>query len=95
MLNSGEITWTWINGVEDPDSIHTMELFKDELNMGEYGPSMIANAPALIDGGVYNISYKGFDPAGNESNHIKIENILYDITPVSYTHLTLPTIYSV
>ena len=29
---------------------------------------------------VYNISYKGFDPAGNESNHIKIENILYDIT---------------
>jgi len=80
LLNSGEITWTWINGVEDPDSIHTMELFKDELNMGEYGPSMIANAPALIDGGVYNISYKGFDPAGNESNHIKIENILYDIT---------------
>ena len=52
LLNSGEITWTWINGVEDPDSIHTMELFKDELNMGEYGPSMIANAPALIDGGV-------------------------------------------
>ena len=80
LLNSGKITWTWIDGIEDPDSIHVMELFKDELNMGEYGPNMIANAPPLIDGGVYNISFSGFDPAGNESNHIKIENILYDIT---------------
>ena len=80
LLNSGIITWTWVDGADDIDSVHVMELFKDELNPGEYGPDQIANAPQLVDGGIYNISYSGFDPAGNESNQIIIENILYDIT---------------
>ena len=57
-----------------------MQLFKEELNSGTFGPSSIANAPSLVDGGIYNISYSAFDPAGNESNIIYIEDILYDIT---------------
>ena len=80
LLNSAIMTWIWTDGIEDSDSIHVMELFKEELNKGEYGPNSIANAPPLIDGAIYNISFSGFDPAGNESNHISVKNILYDIT---------------
>ena len=84
-LDSGIITWTWITGVEDPDSIHAMALSGDELNGGEFAPGEIANVPPLIDGGIYNISYFAFDPAGNESNHIFVESVLYDITQPEIT----------
>jgi len=84
-LDSGIITWTWINGIEDPVSFHAMVLSGDELNGGEFTPGEIANVPPLVDGGIYNISYFAFDPAGNESNHIFVENILYDITQPEIT----------
>ena len=84
-LESGIITWIWINGIEDPDSIHAMVLSGDELNGGEFAPGEIANVPPLVDGGIYNISYFAFDPAGNESNHIFVENVLYDITQPEIT----------
>ena len=80
LLKSGSITWSWVSGISDNDSLHIMQLFKEELNSGTFGPSSIANAPSLVDGGIYNISYSAFDPAGNESNIIYIEDILYDIT---------------
>jgi len=87
VLESGIITWTWINGIEDTDSIHAMVLSGDELNGGEFAPGEIANVPPLVDRGIYNISYFAFDPAGNESNHIFVENILYDITQPEITIL--------
>ncbi|MEC7871559.1 MAG: Ig-like domain-containing protein [Candidatus Neomarinimicrobiota bacterium] len=80
LLKSGIVTWTWLSGVRDIDSVHTMQLYDQELNAGSFGPSSIVNAPPLVDGGIYAISYSAFDPAGNESNLIKIEDILYDIT---------------
>ena len=80
LLKSGTITWTWVSGIKDTDSVHVMQLYDQELNAGSFGPSSIANAPPLVDGGIYSISYSAYDPAGNESNIIKIENILYDIT---------------
>ena len=80
LLKSASITWSWVSGVSDPDSLHIMQLFNEELNAGSFGPGSIVNAPPLIDGGVYNISYSAFDPAGNESNMIFIQDILYDIT---------------
>ena len=80
LLKSASIAWSWVSGVSDPDSLHIMQLFNEELNAGSFGPASIVNAPPLIDGGVYNISYSAFDPAGNESNMIFIEDILYDIT---------------
>ena len=86
-LDSGIITWTWINGIEDPDRIHAMALSGDELNGAEFALGEIANVPPLVDGGIYNISYFGFDPAGNESNHIFVENVLYDITQPEITIL--------
>ena len=80
LLKTAIMTWKWIGGVEGPDSIHAMNLFGDELSAGGHGPLTIANAPPLTDGGIYSIAYSAFDPAGNESNQIFIDNILYDIT---------------
>ena len=88
-MESGTITWTWTDGIADPDSVHVMELDGDELNGDEFGPAVIANVPPLIDGGVYTIAYIGFDPAGNESNQIIIGNVLHDITPPEIT-ITYP-----
>ena len=89
LLESGMITWTWIDGIADPDSIHAMALDGDELNGNEFVPGVIENVPPLVDGGVYNISYIAFDPAGNESNHILVTNVLYDITQPEIT-ITYP-----
>ena len=80
ILDSGIITWKWIGGSEDPSSNHPMSLVGNELNSGVFTENVIQNEPPLVDGGVYNISYIGFDPAGNESNKIFVDNILYDIT---------------
>ena len=85
LLDSGTITWSWVSGVADPDSIHAIALTGDELNGAEFGPAAIANSPPLVDGAEYNIFYSGFDPAGNESNHIFIQNVLYDITQPEIT----------
>jgi len=89
LLNSGTITWTWTSGIFDSDSVHTMNLSGNELSGVEFGPGVISAAPLLTDGGIYTISYIGFDPAGNESNHITIEKILYDITQPEIT-ITYP-----
>jgi len=80
MLDRGTMSWIWVGGVVDPDSSHAMILTGDELRGEEFPEGVITNAPMLIDGSTYNISYIAFDPAGNESNHILVENILYDIT---------------
>ena len=80
LLKTATITWSWISGVSDDDSLHIMQLFGPELDPGNFGPASIVNAPPLVDGGVYNISYTAFDPAGNASNKIFIKDILYDIT---------------
>ncbi|HIC36731.1 MAG TPA: hypothetical protein EYO80_03520, partial [Candidatus Marinimicrobia bacterium] len=85
LLDSGTISWTWIDGVADPDSSHLMVLAGEELSGNEYGPDLITNEPPLVDGGIYTITYIGFDPAGNESNHIIIGNVLYDITQPEIT----------
>ncbi len=52
LLNSGTISWTWIDGVADPDSSHLMVLAGEELSGNEYGPDLIANEPPLVDGGI-------------------------------------------
>ena len=80
ILDRGIITWKWIGGSEDPDSIHAMSLVDNELDSGVFEANVIQNQPPLVDGGIYNISYIAYDPAGNESNKIFINNILYDIT---------------
>ena len=80
LLKTATIAWSWVSGESDDDSVHVMQLYNTELNPGNFGPASIVSAPPLVDGGVYNISYTAFDPAGNESNKIFVEDILYDIT---------------
>lgn len=85
LLDRGTISWVWVSGVADPDSVHAMDITGDEMNSDPFTDRPIANAPPLVDGATYNITYVGFDPAGNESNHILIETVLYDITQPEIT----------
>ena len=85
LLKRGTISWVWVSGEPDPDSVHVMNLTGDELNSDPFMDQPIANAPPLVDGASYNITYVGFDPAGNESNHILIETVLYDVTQPEIT----------
>ena len=85
ILESGIITWKWVGGKEDPTLIHAMNLVDTELNSGLFINNIIKNEPPLVDGAIYNISYIAFDPAGNESNRIYIDNLLYDITQPEIT----------
>ena len=59
------------------------------INMGaclaEYGRKVL-----LVD-----LDPQGALSAGLGLTHDDIEDTIYDVMPVSYTHLTLPTIYSV
>ena len=61
ILDRGIITWKWIGGSEDPDSIHAMSLVDNELDSGVFKANVIQNEPSLVDGGIYNISYIAFD----------------------------------
>ena len=91
LLKTATITWSWLSGVSDPDSIHIMQLYGEELEAGSFKPSTIVNAPPLIDGGIYSITFSAFDPAGNESNLTKVDDVLYDITqPVILLSYPLP-----
>ena len=87
LLDRGVVTWEWVGGSTDSDSIHEMSLVDTELNSGVFSKNIIKNEPPLVDGGIYNITYIGFDPAGNESNKIFIENILFDVTQPEITIL--------
>ena len=91
LLQSGSITWRWTSGVSDPDSLHIMQLFNKELEFGVFEPATIVNAPSLVDGGIYTITFSALDPAGNESNITIVDEILYDITqPVILLTYPLP-----
>ena len=41
----------------------------------------MSNTPNLINGAVYSLLYVAFDPAGNQSDTVRVDHILYDITP--------------
>ena len=41
----------------------------------------LTNEPNLIDGAVYSLLYVAFDPAGNQSDTVRVDHIFYDVTP--------------
>jgi len=58
-----------------------MELDEEFLVAGSYDSIKFQNFPALIEGVKYNLSFKGFDRAGNKNPEAKIYNIVYDFQP--------------
>ena len=79
-LGSAIIKYTWLDGVEDGNSPHIINVDQRSLPEGITERYPLNPAPFLVDGAFYKIELEGVDRAGNRSN-ISIRNsILYDIT---------------
>ena len=79
-LGSATITYTWLNGTEDGNSPHIINIDQRSLPEGTTDRYPLNPAPFLVDGASYKIEFEGVDRAGNKSN-ISIRNsMVYDIT---------------
>ena len=79
-LGSATITYTWLNGTEDGNSPHIINIDQRSLPEGTTERYPLNPAPFLVDGASYKIEFEGVDRAGNKSN-ISIRNsMVYDIT---------------
>ncbi len=79
-LQAGSITWTQTGGKDDPDERHRINLEGSELEAGFHTDITLSTAPNLVDGGIYSIEFRGSDRAGNQSDTLMVNNVLYDFT---------------
>ena len=77
---SGTITWTQTGGTVDPASPQIMALTGAELGSGIHAGITLGNAPVLVDGTIYSITYDVTDLAGNNGLAVVNTNITYDAT---------------
>ncbi len=80
-LESGNIVWTATAGLQDSNSPHIIKLINHELKKNPSSNIILRNVPVLNDGTIYSISFTGTDFAGNTSETVSMENVLYDISP--------------
>ena len=86
-IEKGTITWE-AQGNADPKSPHVREILDKQKKGGTFRNFTFENAPELIDGLKYNISITGTDLAGNKGKKVKVDNILYDITPPEFVDVS-------
>ena len=79
-LGFATLKYTWLEGAEDGNSPHIINLDARSLPEGETNKYPLSPAPFLVDGSKYKIEFEGVDRAGNKSNISIRESILYDIT---------------
>ena len=84
----GLVTFTQVSGTTDPNSPHEQSLTSGDLDNPNavlvdgkttFSKKLMTNPPTLIDGGVYNITFKFTDKAGNVGEHL-VNNVTYDTT---------------
>ena len=64
------------------------EIVDEQKRGGTFRSFTFENPPELIDGLTYNISITGTDLAGNKGKVVKVENIIYDITPPEFVDIS-------
>ncbi len=84
-LQSAVMEWEAAGGEPDMSAPHLVELIGDELSDGDYNDIQLAAMPSLNDGTVYSISFHGIDKAGNVSDTVRVEEVLFDISPPELT----------
>ena len=89
-IASGTITWTQTSGTADSGSPHAQALAGSELATGPHSNISLTNAPTLVDGSVYTISFAATDAAGNMSSSTQVQDVTYDTSPPTITN-TAPT----
>lgn len=87
-LSDGTVIWTRTGGEIDASSPHEVPLSGLELAMGEHNETVLVNAPTLVSGAVYSITFDGQDPAGNSASGMSIEAVTFDNVPPTLTLLT-------
>ena len=89
-LASGTITFTRTGGTADASSPHVVNLTGGELSAGVRGIAALTNAPTLVDGSVYTISFDGTDEAGNTATTVSSTEVTYDVTLPTIVSITAP-----
>ncbi|MEE9166154.1 MAG: Ig-like domain-containing protein [Candidatus Neomarinimicrobiota bacterium] len=79
-LESGTVRWIQVGGAGDPNSPHMINLQGEELSVGSYPLSQLAESPSLADSALYTVEFFGIDAAGNASDTIRIDSVGYDVT---------------
>ncbi len=88
-LASGTVSFTRTSGSPDASSPHNVNLSGSELNAGTRALSSLTNAPTLVSGTVYTISFNGQDTAGNSASTVNATSITFDITPPTVSSVSL------
>ena len=89
-IASGTVTFTRTSGTADRNSPHVVSLTGSELNAGTFSVGALTNAPTLVDGSVYTISFDGVDGAGNAATTVNSTEVTYDVTLPTITSITAP-----
>ncbi|MEE8335267.1 MAG: Ig-like domain-containing protein, partial [Candidatus Neomarinimicrobiota bacterium] len=87
LLLAGEFRWEQTAGPADTLAPHNVELINNELRAKEKIHINLENQPLLTDGASYTITVSGKDLAGNESEHVVVQNVLFDSSPPMFTNL--------
>jgi hypothetical protein len=80
-LDYGSVTFTQTGGSADASSPHFVSLTGAELKAGSFSGDLI-NAPTLVDGSIYSVSFDGTDAGGNSALTVTSTSVTYDATNV-------------
>ena len=86
-LTTGTITFTHTGGVADSNSPHTVQLTGNELDSGVRSLAALTNAPSLVSGAIYSITFSGSNDDGPVHPEPTIQNITFDNTAPNIINL--------
>jgi len=88
-ITSGSVTYTRTGGTVDISSPHVSGLTGTELNSGTRALAALTNAPTLLTGAIYTISFNATDAVGNIATTVSSTSVTYiEIIPLTITGLT-------
>ncbi len=74
-LSSAQVTWTRKGGEKDENSPYELTLAGEDLTAGTHKKVLVQNAPKLVNGSYYDISFTGVDYAGNPAKTAVIKKL--------------------
>jgi len=91
-INYGFITWRWVAGVPDVDSVHVFKMPDSLFERRTYYEYDLQLDNYLTDGGIYDIEFTGESAFEFEIIKVVIRHVMYDITPPTISIGTKPAI---
>jgi hypothetical protein len=85
-IKMGTVSWQAVEG-SDPSSPHKRSILGEKLKGGVFQGFTFISPPELVNGVYYNIMIEGTDLAGNKSEVMIVDRLLYDIVPPQFIDL--------